>query len=588
MARVEARIVEGVTLDVPGLEAPAFGQLISLPDTRPPLLNQVFLRRGRLLQPGRDDEVLASEKFVEANKLEVGDSLVAIINGNRKRLQIVGVVLSPEYVFQVKPGDVVPDPKHFAVLWMNHLALSRAYNMESAFNDLSIKLLRGANVEDVIFRVDRLIDPYGGRGAYGRRDQLSHLLLEGDIDGLKTTGLIAPTIFLAVAAFLLNVVLTRLLALQREQIAALKAFGYTNVVIAWHYMKFVLIITLAGAAVGTVGGVLLARDFTAMIARVYQYPELLMRVRWDVVALAVGVALLAATLGAIGAVIRAVKLPPAEAMRPEPPASFKPTFVERVGIGRYLPNVARMVLRQLERKPTKTGFSILAIALSVGIVVVGSFIQDTVDVLIDVQFRRVQRYDMMVSTVEPLSAEIRYALESVDGVLHVETSRTVPTRLKVAHRSRRVPLQGLPLDADLYQLVDREGRVFRPPAAGVVMSRKLADILQVEPGQMVTAEVLEGKRPTLELPVVALIDDMQGLNAYTSFDELNRVMAKVRGPAPPTCASTRPPGARCIRNSRISRLWRALRSNNSLSRVSKARSLRIYSRCGSSTSCSRS
>ncbi len=526
VARVETRIVEGVTLDVPTLEAPAFGQLISLPDTRPPLLNQVFLRRGRMLEPGRDDEVLASEKFVEANRLDVGDSVVAIINGNRQELRIVGVVLAPEYVLQVKPGDVVPDPKHYAVLWMNHLALSRAYNMESAFNDLAIELLRGASEAEVIFRIDELIDPYGGRGAYGRKDQLSHLLLEGDIQGLKTTGLIPPVIFLSVAAFLLNVVLTRMLALQREQIAALKAFGYTNLDIGWHYMKFVLIVTLAGVSVGVLAGAIIARDFTAMIAAVYQYPELLFRVRWDVAALAAGAALVAAMLGAIGAVRKAVRLPPAEAMRPEPPASFRPTIVERLGIGHYLPNVARMVLRQLERQPIKTGLSIFAIGLSVGIVVVGSFMQDTIDTLMDVQFRRVQRYDMLVQAVEPLSSDIRYALESIDGVEYVETFRSVPARLRMAHRSRRVALQGLPLESDLYQLVDKQGAVRQPPVAGVVLSLKLAELLEVAVGDMVVAEVLEAKRPTLELPVVATIDDMQGLNAYMNFADLSRAMGE--------------------------------------------------------------
>ena len=237
-----------MTLDVPGLDEPAVGQLISLPVTRPPRLNQLYLRRGRQLTVGRDDEVLASEAFVKANNLDVGDSIVAIINGRRKELRIVGVAFSPEYVFQIKPGDMLPDPKHFGILWMEHEALSTAYDMDGAFNDVAISLMRGASVEEVIHRVDQLLEPYGGLGAFARKDQLSHLLLESDIQGLRTAGLIAPTIFLCVAAFLLNVVLTRLTSLQREQIAALKAFGYTNLQIAWHYMKFVLLITMVGGA----------------------------------------------------------------------------------------------------------------------------------------------------------------------------------------------------------------------------------------------------------------------------------------------------------------------------------------------------
>jgi putative ABC transport system permease protein len=524
VAHVETRVVEGVNLDLPMLPEPALGQLISVPDTHAPLLNQLYLRRGRWLTPAVDDEVLVSEKFATANELEIGDTIAAIINGRRKQLRMVGVVLSPEYIFQVKPGDIVPDPKHYGVMWMNEEALSMAFDMEGAFNDVAIELMRGANIDEVIFQVDRLLDPYGGRGAYGRKDQISHMILESDINGLKTTGLIAPTIFLCVAAFLFNVVLTRTLALQREQIAALKAFGYTNMDIGWHYMKFVLMITLSGAALGTVGGNILAALVTEMLARVYQYPEILIRVRWSVVALAIGVAVGAALLGASAAIWRAVRIPPAEAMRPEPPANFKPTLFERLGLGHALPNVARMVIRQLERQRIKTSISILAVGLSVGVIVVGQFMQDAIDYVIDLQYFRMQLYDVQVNTVEPLSTDITYALKSIPGVLHVEPMRSVPARVRHGSRYRRVAVQSLPENVSLLQLIDRHHNSWQPPPSGLVVSTKLAKLLDAQVGDTLRIEVLEGKRPTLELPVLALLDDLAGLNVYMSLDEMNRLL----------------------------------------------------------------
>ncbi len=524
VARIETRIVEGVNVDVPGLDEPVLGQLISVPDTRRPLLNQLYLRRGRWLTPGSDDEVLASEKFADANHLRAGDKLSAVINGRLKELRVVGIVLSPEYVFQVKPGDIVPDAKHYGVMWMNEEALSLAFDMEGAFNDVSAELLRGANVDEVIFRMDELLDPYGGRGAYGRKDQISHMLLESDINGLKSTGLIAPTIFMAVAAFLFNVVLTRMLSLQREQIAALKAFGYNNWDVAWHFMKFVLLITLVGSVIGTLGGSLLAGFFTEMLARVYQYPELFIRVRWPLVALAISVAAGAAMLGAAGAIWRAVRVPPAEAMRPEPPANFKPTILERLGIGRALPNIARMVLRQVERQRFKTCVSVLAVGLSVGIIVVGQFMQDAIDYVLEMQYFRMQLYDIQVSTVEPLSTDVQYELASIPGVLQVEPMRSVPARVRFGSRYRRVAVQALPEDVSLLQLIDKHQATWQPPPSGLVVSKMLAESLRFEVGDVVRIEVLEGKRPTLELPVLALLDDLAGLNVYASLDDMNRLL----------------------------------------------------------------
>lgn len=522
--RVEARIVEGVTLDVPGLAEPAVGQLISTPTTHRPSLNRVYLRRGRRLEPGRDDEVLASEKFVQANHLAVGDTVTAVINGRQKPLRIVGVVLSPEYVFQLKPGDLVPDPEHFGVFWMSHEALSMAFDMEGAFNDLAIGLRRGASEEQAIFELDRLLAPYGGLGAYARRDQLSHMLLESDIQGLQTMGLVAPTLFLTVSAFLLNVVLGRVLQLQREQIAALKAFGYTNGQIAWHYLKFAMVIALAGAALGSLLGAQLAAWFTVVFARVYQYPDLIIRPQLSIVGAAVSVALTAALLGAAGAVARAVRIPPAEAMRPEPPSRFGPTLLERLGVGRFVPSAARMILRQIERRPLKSGLSVLVIAVSVAVVVVGGFMQDSIDYVLEHQFYHVQRYDMTVTLVEAASPDAVAELKSMRGVMHAEPVRRVAARMRHGRRSRRVALSAPAPGAELSLLADKTGAVHPPPRGGLLLSAKLAQVLGVRPGDRVRLEVLEGKRPVREAPIVSLIDDVQGVNAYTHPDWLAGLM----------------------------------------------------------------
>ena len=524
IARVETRVVENVTIDLPGLDEPAVGHLMSLPVTREPTLNQPYLRRGRSLSLGRDDQVLASDGFVKANHLTVGDSIVVIINGRRKELQIVGVAFSPEFVFQIKPGDMLPDPKHFAILWMEHEALSNAYDMDGAFNDVSFSLQRDASLNEVIHEVDLLLDRYGGLGAYARKDQLSHLLLESDIQGLRTTGMIAPTIFLCVAAFLLNVVLTRLTSLQREQIAALKAFGYYNFQIAWHYLKFVLLISMVGGVVGTFAGAWLAHDMTKMFMRVYQYPELIFRVRPNVAVQAMLVAGGAAVAGAIGAIVLAIRLPPAEAMRPEPPARYRPTILERIGLGALVPNVARMILRQLERHPIKTSFAMLAIALSVAIVVVGSFIRNSVDKVLQTQFYEVQRFDLSVSTVEPVSVDAIYELASLPGVYRCEPRLGVPVRLVSGNHARRLGISGLRPDSQLLQLIGKSGEKVSLPPEGLVISKKLAQVLGVRAGDTLRVEVLQEKRPIAEVPIIGLIDDITGLNAYMDIDALSRLM----------------------------------------------------------------
>jgi putative ABC transport system permease protein len=524
VAIAERRIVVPVNLSVPGLDEPASGRLISVPDIGRPRLNQVFLRRGRWLTPRSEDEVLASEAFVDANDLKLGDRFSAIINGRMEELQIVGVVLSPEYIYEIKPGDMVPDNRHFGVFWMNEEALSMAYDMDGAFNDLSVRLMRGADVQDVIQQIDRLIDPYGGLGAYDRSDQMSHHFVDNEIEQNRTMGLFAPSIFLGVSAFLLNVVMSRTIMSQREQIAALKAFGYSNFDVGWHYIKFVLLIVAASLVIGIPGGVWFGYIVTGMYARLFHFPELVFRIYPSTILAAAGVSGAVSVLGALGSVLRAVRLPPAEAMRPEPPAGFGPTLMERLGLGHYVPPIVLMIVRQLERRPVKTAFSTIAIALAVAVLVIGNFFQDSIDYMMNAQFHWVQRYDMSVSMTDPVADRAVYELASMPGVIRCEPTRAVSARLRAGPRGRRVGVMGIREDNSLFGLINMDGRETQLPPHGLLVSKKLAEVLGVSVGDTVQLEALVDKRPVRQVVIAGTLNDFAGLQAYMNLDDLRQIM----------------------------------------------------------------
>jgi len=524
VARVQPRIVVGVNLSVPGLEEPATGRLISVPDTHEPVLNQLYLRRGRWLAPRRDDELLSSEAFAKANNLQVGDQISAVINGRSKRMKIVGIALSPEYIYEISPGDLVPDNRHFGVFWMNHEALSTAYNLEGAFNDVSLSLIRGASAADVLQRLDTLIERYGGLGAYLRKDQPSHMFVDNEIEQNRQMGLFMPIVFLGVAAFLLNVVLSRTINVQRDQIAALKAFGYSNREIGLHYLNLVFWIVGLGLLLGLPCGAWFGRGVTRMYADFFQFPAFDYHLTFPIVLVASLVSITAAVLGTWASVRRAVRLPPAEAMRPEVPTSYGPTILERLRLGHLLSPVARMVVRQLERHPVKTGLSVLAISLAAAIIVLGNFMEDSVNYVIDAQFRVVQRYDMSIVMTEPLARRAIYDVASMPGVTYCEPARSVATRMRAGPRHRRVSIRGIAPGSKLYSLVNIDGRKVALPPDGLLISRKLADILGIEIGERVQVEVLEGKRPVRQVMVVGTLQDFAGVSAYMDIGALNHLM----------------------------------------------------------------
>jgi len=521
---VATRVVADVTLDVEGLEEPATGRLIAVPDRGRPLLNDVYLRRGRWIDPTRPEEVLASEMFAEANELQIGDEVAAIINGRRRDLTIVGIALSPEYVYAIRPGEIVPDARRFGIFWMNRQALASAFDMEGGFNDVALRLARGASEADVIDRLDDLLEPYGGLGAVPQAQQLSAWTLENELSQLQSFGFMLPLIFLSVAAFILNVALTRALALQRPQIAAMKALGYANRELAWHYIKWGLLIAAIGALAGVASGAWLGSAMINLYNAYFRFPILDYRLSTDVAVWSIIGSLGIAAIGAQSAVRRAVGVPPAEAMRPEAPARYRLSLFERPWRGLRLTHSTRMVLRNLERQPLRTMLSVTGIAFAVAVLFVGLAFIDVMDRLINQQFVFAMRQDATLSFVEPRSSRAMHDVERLPGVMYVEPVRAVPVRFRSGHRSRTLAISGVPANPELNRIVDLSGRDVPVPPDGLVMSAMLGDILGVAPGQTLQVEVLEGSRPVRDVAVAALVEDTLGLQAFMDAGALHRLM----------------------------------------------------------------
>ncbi len=524
VAQVQTRIVAEVTLDVPGLAEPAKGRLVSVPEVGRPRLNDIYLRAGRYIEPGRPGEAMVSEAFALANNLGPGDTVNAIINGKFQALRIVGIALSPEYVLAIESGQSLPDKRRFGIFWMGEEELENALDMDGAFNDLTATLGRGINEDEVLRAIDRILEPYGSVGAYGRRDQVSNRFLTDEIRSLRGMGLIVPIIFLAVAAFLLNVVMSRLIATQREQVAALKAFGYADWEVGWHYLKFVLVIAAIGAAIGSAVGVWLASGLTGLYAGFYKFPTFVFDVDWRIALAGLGTASAAAVAGTLASVRRAIILPAAQAMRPEPPATYRRTIVERLGLQALFTQPARMVLRQLERRPFKAALSILGISMAVAVLVLGRFLTDALDYMIQFGFYNQQRQDVIITFVEPTSWSAFFEAGRLPGVVRVEPMRSVSVRFHNGHIMRRSGITGLERDGRLMRVIDTRMLPVDLPPEGIIMSDKLAEVLGVSPGQMIRVEVMEGERPVREVPLAAIVKEYAGTNAYMDINALHRLL----------------------------------------------------------------
>jgi putative ABC transport system permease protein len=530
VARLHTRIVVGVSLDVPGLAEPARGRVVSLDRDGAPqagdALNLLHLRRGRLPEAGRQDEVVASESFAKANALAPGAAIAAVLNGRLQRLVVVGVGISPEYIYEAGPGTVLPDPRRFGVLWMDRAGLAAAFDMEGSFNDVAATLAPQASERAVLAAFDRILAPFGAFGSYGREEHFSHRFISDEIEQNRVSATTLPFVFLLVGAFLLHTILTRLVQLQRAQIGLLKAFGYSRRALVWHYLQLGLLVMALGTGLGFAVAVRLGEGMANLYADYYRFPAMQIAVTADAMLIAALLVAAAAAAAAVAAARRAARLAPAEAMRPAPPPVYGLHAVDR---SRWLAGVspgARVVVRNLVRRPWRAAANVLGIAVALAITVMAGFFSDSFERALVLQFTIVQREDLQVVFNEPRGADVLRDIARLPGVLQVEPVRAVAVRLRHAHRERRVELLGLDPGGALRWIIDARGERVPLPPAGLLVNAKLAEILALRPGDLADVDVMEGERPRLQVPVAALVAEPLGLGLYMDRRALSTALGE--------------------------------------------------------------
>ncbi len=521
--RVEGTIRQFATLDFPDRVEPVRALINSVDEHGRTRLNRIKLRQGRLPQAGAADEVVVDEVFAKANGLDIGDRVDALIYGRKQSLRIVGTGLAPNYIYAMAPGDLIPDDRRFGILWMGEKALEAATDRTEAINALSLTLERGAAQAEVIRKVDSLLDRYGGTGAYGREDQLSNTFLDNELMQLEALTRVIPPIFLLVSTFLVYIVLGRMIRTERTQIGLVKAFGYSDWAIGWHYLKFALAIAVLATILGSFAGTWMGQGMTRLYAQYYRFPFLYYEIAPSVFLGAAGLSIGAAALGALGGVREAVRLNPAVAMSPPPPPVYRAGLVERLGAWGGFTATGNMIARHIARWPWRSAVTVLGVALSMGLLFATMQFVDSSKVMLDSYFYRAQRQDLTVTFIEPRNEDVLFELSQLRGVLRAEPIRAVPVKIGRGNRTERSAIESAPAGATLTARIDADGREIELPPAGLMMSRQLADKLGARAGDRVLVEMLGGRRTTIYLPVAAVIDEFIGERVYASEATMDRI-----------------------------------------------------------------
>ena len=517
----ETQVRAYASLDIPGRSKPATGHLISRDLATDPQLNIPILRSGRW--PERANEAVVNEPFAEANGFVAGDHLFVNLNGRKRQVSITGTALSPEFIYTIGPGALMPQNETFGILWMPQDVLDAAFNMAGAFNSVSLALLPGTDTEPVKDRLEDLLTHYGGQTATDRSTQQSNAFLDAEIQQLEVMAYVLPPVFLGISVFLVNMVVGRIVFLERSEIGLMKAIGYSSWDICLHYLMLAGLIALVGIIIGMIAGSWLAYEMSALYGRYFDFPFLVQSVPTSIYSASALLALAATSAGAVHSAIKAARLAPAVAMAPPAPPNFKRSAFD-VAAGMFrLSQPTRMILRSLTRWPLRAATTLVGVALAVSTLVASNFFPDALDDIIDKGFYQSNRQDVLLLFEPDVPISGLVDVTNLPEVFQAEAQQFHATVFRHGAREKQVPISTVTPDTDLARVVDENGQVVAPDGRGLLISKRLSEALGAGIGDTISVTFESGVQETFDIPVSAIVTQYFGLGAYLDHDHLNRL-----------------------------------------------------------------
>jgi putative ABC transport system permease protein len=529
--QVRGRINISAMIDLPGRDEPISGTAISMPSERRPVLNDILMRSGLYFSGEEDREVILNEAFARENGLVPGSRIKVLMLDKQHDLLVVGTAMSPEFVYLIPPGaaGMAPDPERFGVLYLPEDFLAKSCGLEGAYNQL-IGLAHNVarpGLDNTLSLIEERLDPYGVVAAAPTVEQASARFLADELKGLKVGSYIIPAIFLGVAALVLNVLMARIVALQRPIIGTLRALGYSAASVMRHYLAFGVTIGALGGLCGVALGAWLQQIYLGLYRQFFALPIIDAHVYFDILAGGVGISVVFAALGTIKGVRAAARLEPAEAMRPPPPEKSGKILPERIpALWRPLPFRWKMILRSVFRNPFRSAVCVLASFISTSLIVSALGLNDSMIYLMDYEFEQVSHQDLTVSLRDPQGRRAATELRNLPTISETEPQLGVACDITHGARRKRTGVTGLTRGNRLYTPLDGAGQPISIPEEGLILDKKLSQILDARPGDMLRLRPLIGQRRTVSAPVVGTAETFLGVSAYADIEYLSRLLGE--------------------------------------------------------------
>jgi putative ABC transport system permease protein len=526
--QIRGRIVEDVKVELEGEPKAKFGRMVSIPDTQGNILNNIIVESGRYFEPGAQNEVIISEQFAEANGLRLGDTIHATMDGKKHSLKMIGTAQSPEYVYIIRNvQELVPSPERFGIFWVPDDFAESALNMESSVNSIVGAVENPEFLDGILDTADTQLNAYGIFAKTKRENQLSNRFLSDEITNLGISAKVMPTIFLGIASLVIMIILNRMVKNERTQIGLMKAYGHTNLTIALHYIQYALMLSVTGCIGGFILGQFLAGKMIVMYNEMaFSFPYLKSQIYPNILARSMGIAVLFSLFGAIVAARRAARIKPAESMRPEAPKSGRRTLLERAEkLWARLSFTWKMVVRNIARHKFRASLNTFGVVVSCILLVFGFFTIDAINFVMDYEYFKSKKHDVQVNFFIERGKEAVHEARRFDHVRRAEPLLQYPFTATNGWHSKDIVVIGFPRDTEMRKLYDINENEVDIGESGLVLTDKLAAMLDVNVGDYLELKPMMGKvTKGKKVRVSQVVQQYFGTAGYMNINALSRVL----------------------------------------------------------------
>lgn len=416
------------------------------------------------------DGIWLSDKFAAANDIAIGDNLSMTYMGMEIDGEVVGLVKSGENMICVPDeNQLMPDFETFGFVYITPDKLEDALGM-TFYPQINVRSdMEKAELEEAV------------KDALGRtilvtskEEHTAYAGAQSESEEGKTMGAILPVLFLAIAILTMVTTMHRIAANEKVQIGTLKALGFRDRKILWHYTSYGFAIGIISAALGVilgygVAGFIINPD--GMMGTYFDLPDWpLVMPKFCIPVIVITVVML--TLISYLSVKKMLRGTAADVLRPYAPKAMKKSTIEKMAWWEKVSFGTRWNVRDILRHKSRSAMTLLGVFGCMLLLVGGLGMKDTMRGFMDLLDNEINHYATKVNITE--TAEIDEVLElaeELDGDWSASSG--------ISYEGETVVLEIYDVEHDKIRFVDKQNERMEIGDDGVYLCLRLADTAEI-------------------------------------------------------------------------------------------------------------